>query len=78
VLQITPWERSALQLLADGAAITVLASHLGTSEGDVEARLKGLYERMGVIGRTEAVQMAFRRGLVSAVPGMIATEQKAS
>jgi DNA-binding NarL/FixJ family response regulator len=70
VLHITPWERSALQLLADGAATTVLARHFGTSERDLETRLKKLYERMGVVGRADAVAAAVRRGLL--------TEQKAS
>jgi DNA-binding NarL/FixJ family response regulator len=78
VLQITPWERSALQLLADGAATTALARHFGTSERDLEARLKTLYARMGVLGRAEAVSVALRRGLVSLGPETAATEPKAS
>jgi len=65
VLQITPWERAALQLLAEGTAITALADRFRTSEADLEARLTTLFARMGVDGRSEAVAVALRRGLVT-------------
>ena len=65
VLQITPWERAALEQLADGTPTGVLAERLGTSEVDLEARLSTLFARMGVLGRAQAVDAAFRRGLVT-------------
>jgi DNA-binding NarL/FixJ family response regulator len=65
VLHITPWERDALELLADGTPTGVLAERFGTSEVDVKARLSTLFERMGVLGRAEAVAAALRRGLVT-------------
>jgi DNA-binding NarL/FixJ family response regulator len=68
VLQITPWERTALQLLAEGTVSNGLAHHLGTSEGELEERLSTLFARMGVAGRGQAVAAAFRRGLLSAAP----------
>jgi DNA-binding NarL/FixJ family response regulator len=65
VLQITPWERAALQLLADGTAISQLAERFRTSERDLETRLSTLFARMGVVTRTEAVEAAMRRGLLT-------------
>jgi DNA-binding NarL/FixJ family response regulator len=65
VLHITPWERAALEQLADGTPTGVLAERFGTSEVDLEARLSRLFVRMGVIGRAEAVAAALRRGLVT-------------
>jgi DNA-binding NarL/FixJ family response regulator len=65
VLHITPWERAALEQLADGTPTGVLAERFGTSEVDLEARLSTLFARMGVLGRAEAVAAALRRGLVT-------------
>ena len=65
MLHITPWERDALELLADGTPTGVLAERFGTSKGEVEARLSTLFERMGVLGPAEAVAAALRRGLVT-------------
>jgi DNA-binding NarL/FixJ family response regulator len=65
VLHITPWERAALEQLADGTPTGVLAERFGTSEVDLEARLSTLFARMGVLGPTEAVAAALRRGLVT-------------
>ncbi len=52
VLHITPWERSALQLLADGEAISD------------DVHLEALFARMGVANRAEAIVVASRRGLL--------------
>ena len=68
MLHITPWERAALQLLADGTRMNALAHRLGTTECDVEERLTTLFARMGVVERGQAVAAAFRRGLLSATP----------
>ena len=65
MLHITPWERSALQRLANGTATSDLADGLGTSECEVEAHLTALFTRMGVTSRTEAIAAAFRRGLLT-------------
>jgi len=64
VLQITPHERVALQLLADGTGTRGIADRLGVSEPEVEAHLSGLFARMGAASRTEAVAAASRRGLL--------------
>jgi DNA-binding CsgD family transcriptional regulator len=66
VLQITPAERTALQMLADGLAHHEIANNLGTSECVLDADLRTLFERMGVAGRNQAVADAVRRGVVFA------------
>ncbi len=64
MMQITPWERAALQLLADGTPTQSLADRFMTSEADLEARLSALYARLGVRSRSDAIRAAVRRGLV--------------
>jgi DNA-binding CsgD family transcriptional regulator len=65
VLRITPWERSALQLLAEGKATSELAGCLRISEHEVENHLMMLFARMGAANSTEAIAAALRRGLLS-------------
>jgi DNA-binding CsgD family transcriptional regulator len=65
VLQITPSERAALQLLANGKATNEIAGRLGISECEIEAHLTGLFARMGAASRSEAIAAAFRRGLLT-------------
>ena len=65
MLQITPSERAALQLLANGNATTEIAGRLGIREGEVEAHLTALFARMGAASRAEAIDSAYRRGLLS-------------
>jgi DNA-binding NarL/FixJ family response regulator len=62
VLQITPSERAALQLLADGKATHEIGDSLAVGEGEVEAHLTTLLARMGAASRIEAISAAFRRG----------------
>ena len=64
MLQITPSERVALQLLAQGRPTDEIAGCLGVSEGRVEAHLSTLFARMGTPNRVEAIAAAFRRGLL--------------
>ena len=65
MLSITPCERSALQLLADGKATDEVASSLGIAEHEVEGHLSSLFARMGATDRSEAIAAARRRGLLS-------------
>jgi DNA-binding NarL/FixJ family response regulator len=65
VLQITPEERTTLQLLADETTTQAIADHLGASEYEIEARLALLFAKMGATCRTEAIAAAVRRGLLS-------------
>src|SRR5262249_41027314 len=62
VLQITPAERTALQMLADGLAHHEIARNLRMSECVLDAELRTLFERMGVAGRNQAIADAVRRG----------------
>jgi DNA-binding CsgD family transcriptional regulator len=65
LLHITPEEREALQLLADGKTTEEIASGLGISERAVEAHLSTVFERMGAATRGEAIEAAQRRGLLN-------------
>jgi DNA-binding CsgD family transcriptional regulator len=53
-----------LQLIASGNETIEIASRLGISEPELEARLTGLLAVMGVTSHTEAVALALRRGLL--------------
>ena len=64
MLHITPWERSALQLLAAGTATAQLAVHFGVAEADVDGRLSALFSKLGAATQTDAVTAALRRGLL--------------
>jgi LuxR family quorum sensing-dependent transcriptional regulator len=66
VLQITPRERAALQLLANGNATGEIADRLGISEREVDAHLTTLFIRMGAATRSEAIAAGYRRGLLTA------------
>ena len=67
VLQITPWEREALRLLAAGVSDDEIAAVLRVSKGTVNSYLAYLFEKLGVTSRREAVMAATRRGLVRAI-----------
>jgi DNA-binding CsgD family transcriptional regulator len=73
LLRITPAERDALQLLANGRSKSDIADALGVSGAAVDARLSLLFERMGVSGTAEAVQSAARRGLLAHPPPLISS-----
>jgi DNA-binding NarL/FixJ family response regulator len=64
VLQITPWERDVLQLLADGKATNEIATHLGMRTPDFESGLTRLFAAMGAATRAEAIAGALKRGLL--------------
>ena len=65
VLLITPLDRDALQLLADGSAANKIASDLGLPEPEIESHLTGLFARMGAAGPAEAIAIALKRGLLN-------------
>jgi DNA-binding NarL/FixJ family response regulator len=66
VLHITPWERSALELLASGTNTGGIANRLGIPEPEVQLRLGTLFARMGAATPADAIAAALRRGLVAA------------
>ena len=63
-LQITPWERQALQLLASGNTTDDVALGLGMSTRETENLLTGVLAAMGAATRAEAVAVAHKRGLL--------------
>jgi DNA-binding NarL/FixJ family response regulator len=65
VLSITPSERAALQLLADGKARHEIAARLRVSEKRVDADLRALFIKTGVSNPTQAA-LAIRRGVLVA------------
>jgi DNA-binding CsgD family transcriptional regulator len=64
VLQITPSERDALQLLAQGAPTSHIGVMLGLSPGDIDPFLGALFTRLGVASHADAIRVASRRGLL--------------
>jgi DNA-binding NarL/FixJ family response regulator len=64
VLRITPSERDALQLLAQGAPTSRIGAMLGLSHADIDPFLGALFTRLGVTSRASAVRVASRRGLL--------------
>jgi len=64
VLQITPSERDALRLLAQGASTTQMGAMLGLSPGDIDQFLGALFARLGVASHADAIRVASRRGLL--------------
>ena len=57
-----------LKLLAQGVTVQELALHAGFSERALYRVLHGLYARMGVSGRTEAILLASRHRLFEQEP----------
>ena len=64
VLQITPSERYALQLVAKRAPKIQIGAMLGLAPADIDRFLKALFTRLGVTSRADAVRVASRRGLL--------------
>ena len=64
VLQITPWERDALQLVAQGAPTTQIGVMLRLAPADIDPFLAALFARLGAKSRAEATRVASRRGLL--------------
>jgi DNA-binding CsgD family transcriptional regulator len=64
VLRITPSERDALQLLAQGAPTSQIGAMLGLSPADIDPFLGALFARLGVASHADAIRVASRRGLL--------------
>ncbi|HYU79643.1 MAG TPA: helix-turn-helix transcriptional regulator [Vicinamibacterales bacterium] len=64
VLQITPSERQAIQLIAQGMATSRIGATLGLSATDVEPYLAALFAKFGATSRGDAIAAAARRGLL--------------
>lgn len=60
----TPREREVLALLSEGLPNRAIAERLGISRHTVKFHVNALLQKLGVLGRTEAVVRAARLGLV--------------
>jgi DNA-binding NarL/FixJ family response regulator len=61
-------EREVLALIGGGASNDETAARLGLSEKTVESHLRRLFDRYGVLSRTELVVLALREGWISDPP----------
>ena len=61
---LTPREREALTLIAEGVSAPEIGRRLHLSTGTVNTYLQGLYEKLGVSDRAAAVAEAMRRGIL--------------
>jgi NarL family two-component system response regulator YdfI len=63
-------EQEVLAWLADGASNREIALHLHITERTVKAHVTGIFNKLGVSSRTEAVAVALRQGLLPSEPGL--------
>jgi DNA-binding NarL/FixJ family response regulator len=61
---LTPREREIVELLADGASNRVIAARLAISRHTVKFHVASILAKLGARGRTEAVALALRRGVL--------------
>ena len=61
---LSPRERQVLQLVADGYENKQIVTKLGLSEGTVKTYLRGIFQKLDVASRAEAVAVGLRRGLI--------------
>ena len=64
LLQITPGERQALQLIAQGKAVGELGQCLGLPPSELGLHLTVLFAKLGAGNQAEAIAEASRRGIV--------------
>jgi DNA-binding NarL/FixJ family response regulator len=61
---LTAREREVLRLIAQGQANKTIAHTLGVAERTVKFHVSGIFARLGVVNRTEAVARAAQLGLI--------------
>lgn len=61
--ELTPRERSVLELLAEGRSNRQIANRLGLTEGTVKGYLTTIFDKLGVVDRTQAALLAAQHGL---------------
>ena len=62
--RLTPRELQILELMAEGVSNRIIGQKLFISEGTVKSHVKSIFEKLGVLSRTEAVALAAKRGLI--------------
>ena len=63
--KLTPREREVVQLLTAGHPNKEIARRLGLQEITIKVHLKGIYRKLGVVNRTQAVRTVMELGLDS-------------
>ena len=61
---LTGREQGVLELLADGCSYDEIAQSLKISLNTVRTHVRGLYEKLGSVNKTEAVMLALHLGLL--------------
>jgi DNA-binding CsgD family transcriptional regulator len=64
LLQITPGERQALQMIAQGKAVCEVGQCLGVPANELGIHLTALFAKLGAGNGAEAIAEAARRGIV--------------
>jgi two-component system, NarL family, response regulator YdfI len=64
VAELTPREIEILRMMADGLGNKQIAVRLAISEHTVKYHISSILDKLGASGRTEAVTLGIRRGLV--------------
>lgn len=62
--QLSPRERDVLLALAKGLTNREIATMLGVAETTVRTHVNGVFAKLGVSDRTEAVSVGYQRGLI--------------
>jgi two-component system NarL family response regulator len=62
--ELTAREREVLALIAKGMGNREIGSTLDVTEGTIKVHVNNILNKLGVASRTEAVNLAIRRGLV--------------
>jgi DNA-binding NarL/FixJ family response regulator len=62
--QLSPREQQVLQLIADGSENKQIARELELSEATVKTYIRGVFERLDVSSRAEAVAVGLRVGII--------------
>ncbi len=62
--RLSPREQQVLQLIADGSENKQIARELGLSEATVKTYIRGVFERLDVSSRAEAVAVGLRVGII--------------
>jgi len=61
---LTERETEVLELVASGLGNKEIASRLGTASGTIKIHVQNVLEKLGASGRTQAVTIALRRGIL--------------
>jgi DNA-binding NarL/FixJ family response regulator len=62
--RLSPREQQVLQLIANGSENKQIARELGLSEATVKTYIRGVFERLDVSSRAEAVAVGIRMGVI--------------